>query len=215
MTTDWKEFTQTLESVVQRGVPTHLQIAGSGSLSIYPHHDCYTSDIRDWRGAAQVSASQITSSPSPWGAPPEVSEPLRELRWRAAIDAASAETGEGEGAGPELLLLDSWPDLTGVPDVMLGSVARICALLWRKPTVGFLVARTLQMPAREVAVLLRVLRSLGHVTAHSATATTATRALPEVPAGPDPAGEYTMAPPAPVPSVLSKFWQRLLGAQPA
>jgi len=62
----------------------------------------------------------------------------------------------------ELLRLRRWPNLTRLPpDVDVGLAARICALLGRKPTVGFLVARMLDLPHARVAPQLAKLRAMG------------------------------------------------------
>lgn len=62
----------------------------------------------------------------------------------------------------ELLRLRRWPNLTRMPaDVDVGLAARVCALLGRKATVGFLVARMLDLPHARVAPLLATLRAAG------------------------------------------------------
>lgn len=62
----------------------------------------------------------------------------------------------------ELLRLRRWPSLTRLPpDVDVGLVARVCALLARKPTVGFLVARMLDVPHLRVGPLLARLHGAG------------------------------------------------------
>lgn len=62
----------------------------------------------------------------------------------------------------ELLRLRRWPNLTRMPaDVDVSLAARVCALLARKATVGFLVARMLDLPHARVAPLLARLRAAG------------------------------------------------------
>jgi hypothetical protein len=200
-----------LEMVVREGRPAHLLIAGAGSLSVYPADDCYVTDIQDLDALLRSGPVQVRREPSPWAAGPATGRPLTELRWRAAFCAAEAGLAGSPGASHELLHLRSWPDLPRLPDELLAPLTRICALLWRKPTVGYLVARIVDLPARDTAVLLRVLQAFGHVAGCGPTLAK--------PGGTAPAAASRVAEeeaePDPVPSVVTKLWQRLLGLQPA
>src|SRR5574341_165217 len=89
----------------------------------------------------------------------------------------------------ELLQLEAWPPLTRLdPHDDVEGMARVCALLSRKPTVGFLVARTLGLPQERVRAVLRALHE-GHYVrpvgkAQPAIEAVAPRAV--VPAEPEP-----------------------------
>ncbi|WP_343292703.1 hypothetical protein AAHN93_12605 [Vandammella animalimorsus] len=64
----------------------------------------------------------------------------------------------------KLLYLKQWPDFSKEYDlVRVGDIARICALLARKPTVGFLVHRSVDMPSHKVEKVLRQLQESGCV----------------------------------------------------
>lgn len=95
-------------------------------------------------------------------APPAHALPLSELHWRSAYYGALAHQSP-ESASWDLFQLASWPNLSRLPEELVVPVTRICALLWRKPTVGFLVPRVLAMPAPQTLALLAVLSDLGHV----------------------------------------------------
>lgn len=87
----------------------------------------------------------------------------------------------------ELLRLRRWPNLTRLPpDVDVGLAARICGLLGRKPTVGFLVARLLDVPHARVGPLLAGLHAAGYIETAGAAAcapTVAAAAADRPPAG--------------------------------
>jgi hypothetical protein len=109
-----------------------------------------------------------------------------------------------------LLQLVSWPNITRLPEEHVIPVIQICSLLWRKPTVGFLVARVLDFPVQEVNALLKLLHDLGHVVAPRA-------ALPDAlteggtHVSDEPAMANAKAQESPRASLVSKLWQRLVG----
>lgn len=63
-----------------------------------------------------------------------------------------------------LLRLRRWPSLARLPaGIDVGLAARICALLGRKPTVGFLVARLLDVPHSHAGPVLAKLYADGYI----------------------------------------------------
>lgn len=64
---------------------------------------------------------------------------------------------------PGLARLTRWPDLMEVPDELLLPVARISALLWKKPTASHLINRILGGEGNENARTLQMLEALGYV----------------------------------------------------
>ncbi len=153
----------TLERALSMGLPARLQIAGSGSVHVYPREGRYVTDIQDWAPVYAADGAAIEFAPGLWNTPPANAQPLEVLRWRAAYQSALRDEAEGQSLERELFTLVSWPSMTRVPPELLASLARICALLWRKPTVGYLVARVLGLPAGHAAVLLRSLLVMGYV----------------------------------------------------
>ena len=64
-----------------------------------------------------------------------------------------------------LLRLMSWPNLGNMHGDLVDDLRLICALLAKRPMVGFLIARRLKLPVDKTFALLSVLHSKGHVTA--------------------------------------------------
>src|SRR5450830_1926279 len=143
--------------------PSVLLVDGRGSISVYPQQHCYVTDIHDWEAVFSSKPDQVKVSPMLWGVPPSGALPLTELHWRAAYHHVLGRMSS-EVPTKELIQLLSWPNLSRLPDELVVPVTRICALLWRKPTVGFLVPRVLEAPVRQTCALLEVLQDFGHVT---------------------------------------------------
>lgn len=85
-----------------------------------------------------------------------------ESQWQEGVEAMTAPA-EPEDIRLGLVYLTSWPDLTSVPENIAPSVARVCALLSHKPTVGFLVPKVLDLAEDETRRILQMLQHLGHV----------------------------------------------------
>ncbi|MEN9671449.1 MAG: hypothetical protein RL018_1726 [Pseudomonadota bacterium] len=62
-----------------------------------------------------------------------------------------------------LLRLESWPNLSNMHGDLVDSMKLICALLEKRPMVGFLVARRLKLPVDKTYALLSMLQTRGHV----------------------------------------------------
>jgi hypothetical protein len=62
-----------------------------------------------------------------------------------------------------LLRLDSWPNLGAMHGDLVDAMKLICALLEKRPMVGFLVARRLRLPVEKTYALLSVLQTKGHI----------------------------------------------------
>jgi hypothetical protein len=105
-----------------------------------------------------------------------------------------------------LIHLLFWPNLSRLPAEFVAPVTRICALLWCKPTVCFLVPRVLKTPLQETSALLCVLQEFGHVTSpHQGISFTEVE-LPEQVASP-----YLDSPARANNSLFGKLWARLVG----
>ncbi len=156
-------FKSSLDRAVGLFCPSVLRVDGCGSISLYPQQDRYVTDINDWDEV--FSSAQVEVSPMLWVVPPEGALSLSELRWRAAYRQVSQQRSTTSSGllMRELLQLWSWPNLSRLPEELVAPVTRICALLWRKPTVGFLVSRLLDAPVHQTVTLLEVLQGFGHV----------------------------------------------------
>lgn len=64
-----------------------------------------------------------------------------------------------------LLRLMSWPHLGNMHGDLVDDLRSICAVLAKRPMVGFLIARRLKLPVDKTFALLSVLQSKGHLTA--------------------------------------------------
>jgi hypothetical protein len=62
-----------------------------------------------------------------------------------------------------LLRLDSWPNLGNMHGDLVDAMKLICALLEKRPMVGFLIARRLKLPVDKAYALLSVLQTKGHI----------------------------------------------------
>ena len=130
-----------------------------------------------------------------------------------ARDAASHRGPTPDDLRLVLVRLQSWPDLGGVPEYKQAHVARVCALLSRKPTAGHLIPRVLGQDEGEVMdVVLELLRA-GHVSVASAAVSGLAPDGP--PSSPAPLAIQTDAP-APSPfqpprrSLIAKLWSKLV-----
>lgn len=62
-----------------------------------------------------------------------------------------------------LLRLESWPNLGSMHGDLVDAMKLICAVLEKRPMVGFLVARRLKLPVDKTYALLSVLQTKGHI----------------------------------------------------
>jgi hypothetical protein len=194
---------RSLDAAVRSGLPTIFVVMGRGTVSVYPRQHCYVSDVQDWDSVYTAASEDIRVAPSTWGTPPQNAQPLEELQWRLAYhDAAQAGTVDSSHA---LLHLQHWPNLTQLPEELIEPVTRICALLWRKPTVGYLVARVLDLPSDRVAYVVRVLQMFGHVNQPLTASNGPIAEAANDAAAPQPAKAST----------ASRFFKRLLRLQSA
>lgn len=121
-------------------------------------------------------------------------------QWERALEQAR-RSEEGRLLPSQLFCLVSWPNLTRLPRELALPAARVCALLWQKPTAGFLVPKVLGTPAEETLVLLQALKTLGHVDIARPSASRGDGAVPEA---------ALQAPrPLAADSLLGRLWQRL------
>lgn len=110
----------------------------------------------------------------------------------------------------KLLYVKQWPDFSLEDDVSrIGDVARICALLSRKPTVGFLIHRSVDLPSYDVEPLLKQLVEQGCVAVFQAGFEPLA-----VTAGEEGEGAQTLASASaqgsPSGSFLTRLWNKLI-----
>lgn len=105
--------------------------------------------------------------------------------------------------------LRAWPDLISEPADQLPAMARICALLNRKPTVASLIPLILDVPKTEVFGALERLRDLSciHMPAYEAMAADRFTSPRD-----EPVDEPRVAPedmPLVAPRFITRLWARL------
>jgi hypothetical protein len=162
MLTMQPELLALVDRAFEQKSPTQISIGGAGRIAIYPQQQAYATDIRDWGVIAYTEVRNFPVSAVIPIEPPADARPVDELRWFIAYHHA-CQTATAESLPRGLVRLQSWPDLSCVPSELAGTVARICALLWRKSTASHLVARVLALDPKLTAVLFCVLQRYGHV----------------------------------------------------
>lgn len=127
--------------------------------------------------------------------------------WHAAWAEAGFKRAEPEEFRLGLVYLKSWPAIPDLPQEMAAPVARVCALLAHKPTVGFLVGRVLELPDEEARRILQVLHRFGHLEVLQRRGVPGAEGAVE----PPPAGEAAIAVAPPAPSAfLGRLWNKLV-----
>jgi len=129
--------------------------------------------------------------------------PQEQLEWAASLARIEGQPLEAYQFRFSLLRLVSWPGLTHLPDEHIPAVARICALLARKPTAASLIPLTLGMSEEQAFALIEVLRQNQNIEAVGGIGGTASvsaqDAAPELQADDKPRES----------SLIGKLWQRL------
>ena len=103
-----------------------------------------------------------------------------------------------------VLHLVSWPNLAELPVETVAHVARVCALLARRPSTCVLISFRLNMSLHTTNVLLDTLHSQGHVALLGAQADPQAAGA----AGEGLGGDLNDPMPG---SFLGRLWQRLVG----
>lgn len=134
-------------------------------------------------------------------------EIVGEQSWLSLRDELSRDSAN-QMLSPGLVKLIRWPDLSTMPDELAEPVARICALLWRKSTVSYLIARILDADPRRTAVLLRVLQACGCVQLQLVAGRTESSSTDNTEAIEAPMADTVVKNERS--SMISKFWKRLL-----
>ncbi len=106
---------------------------------------------------------------------PDNEQVRRHLDFQDTLPDGALEAAQAPAAGPaaprprtdpyQRVRLRSWPEMRGLAGTTLPTVARICALIARRPTAAYLVAARLHEATDTVLSLLDDLRDSGHVDA--------------------------------------------------
>ena len=176
-----------------------IQIGNHGSILIFSADRRYVANLGELVSADDLQRLRIQLQPNGAANAPADAMPINRLTWHVALQLQRAN-GSDLPISTGLLRLVSWPDLSELPPEIVPSVARICALLWCKPTAAHLVARILDGSSEETATLLRLLLAFGH--AQLLAPAVGEPAYSE-------AGNLHHTRPAASNSLLSKLWRRL------
>lgn len=84
--------------------------------------------------------------------------------YSSSTDSAPDSVHANKELRSQLLYLVSWPDLSQTKDLAeIGNLAKICALLSRKPTVGFMVYRSVDISSADADRILLQLHAQGNI----------------------------------------------------
>jgi hypothetical protein len=158
----------------------------------------------------QVDFTDSSVISMPHDAPGLPDQPLSELDWAPMLQHLTQLQRRPQDYPFQfnLVRLVSWPSLTWVPQDVQPAMARLCALLARKPSAASLLPLLLELPEAQVFMLIEALRLYGHVQVAG------TAAGPEGGAsafGPLSEAAGQVQPTAP--SLIAKIWQRLLSRE--
>lgn len=187
--------------------PTRVSFPDSGYVSVFPHAGRYDSNIQDWAAPSLLKSDVAEFTPLPGSTPAQEGPLLIDLRWSLLLQRLGQLQRQPQDYPFQfsVVRLVSWPSLTHLPQDVLPAVARLCALLARKPSAASLLPLLLDLPETQVFMLIEALRLHGHVhvastaadTEHGAEASaSAAEAAPPV----QPATQ----------SFITKVWQRLV-----
>jgi len=191
-----------LQSALSASGPTRLEFPGAGYVTVFPAQERYASNIGDWAMPALLGLALVKVTPLSDGSAAPDSQPLNQLLWTLTLQCVR-NRAQDCAYQVSLVRLVSWPSLTHLPEDVRPTVARLCALLARKPTTASLLPRSLGLEDAHVYPLLEALRLHGHVHACCAAAAVNPGArLAEAPTA-------TETMPAD-PSLIGKLWQRLI-----
>lgn len=199
-----------LQRAMRAPYPIRVEFPDSGHVSVFPSQGRYASDIQDWSASSVLMPDmpEPEFKPLPDNAPAEQSQPLIELHWTLTLQrlAQLQRRAQDYDFQFSLVHLVSWPSLTRLPQDLQPAMARLCALLARKPSAASLLPLLLELPETQVFMLIEALRLYGHVQVVGPTIEDSATRVSVLP--PAPAAEQPVQPAAP--SLVAKIWQRLV-----
>jgi hypothetical protein len=191
--------------------PTRFDFPDSSHVSVFPGQGRYASDIQDWAASSVLMPDMPEFTPLSETAPAEPSLPLIELHWTLTLQrlAQLQRRAQDYDFRFSLVQLVSWPSLTRLPQDIQPAMARLCALLARKPSAASLLPLLLELPETQVFMLIEALRLYGHVQVSGLTSEADSAARASAPPQPAPVAAQP-GQPAAAPSLIAKIWQRLI-----
>jgi len=197
-----------LQRALRAPCPIRVEFPDAGYVSVFPRQGRYASNIQDWATPSLLESDAAEFTPLLDSTAGQGGQPLDQLHWTLSLQRLQRQ------AQPftfqlSMVRLVSWPSLTHLPEDVLPAVARICALLARKPTAAALIPLTLGLPEAQVFLLIEALRLQGHVQVSGAEPRAEGAINPAVQQVHASAAVEPAERPA-GPSLIGKLWQRLV-----
>lgn len=198
-----------LPSWLQRAMcapsPTMVKFPDSGYVTVFPQEQLYATNILDIECLSELHSD--TAQHRFVQEAPEAQEvqPLNQLHWTLTLQRLQSQP-QSYGFQYNVVRLQSWPSLAYMPEEVVPAVARICALLARKPTTASLIPLTLGLPEAQVFALLEVLRLNGHLQVNGLTPSDSVQRDADAK---ELLANASQSATSAEPSFITKLWQRL------
>lgn len=154
-----------LQKAMSASQPTRMRFADASYVSVFPGEGCYDSNVRDWAQPTVISPEEgpltflLDNNVKPQG------QPLVGLCWHLLLQrlAQLQRQPQDYPFRFQMVRLLSWPSLPHLPQDIQPSMARLCALLARRPSAASLLPLLLKLPESQVFMLIEALLLHGHV----------------------------------------------------
>lgn len=143
--------------------PVRVTFPDAGYVLLDPGRDRYESVIEDWASVPAEQDDAVLIAPWPQAMAEPDGRPLTCLKWAITLGHLRKQPPANYEFRYSLIRLASWPCLTHLPEEAIPVVARICALLGRKPTTASLIPLTLGMSEEQLFPLIEALRLNNHL----------------------------------------------------
>ena len=196
-----------LQKAMSASQPTRMRFSDASYVSVFPGEGRYDSNVRDWAKPIVISPEEapltflLDNNVKPQG------QPLVGLCWHLLLQRLMQLQRQPQDYPFrfQMVRLLSWPSLPHLPQDIQPSMARLCALLARRPSAASLLPLLLKLPESEVFMLIEALHLHGHIQVADTAAKLDGRSLSDRLEAQDP---EAIAPA--VSSLIANIWQRLL-----
>jgi hypothetical protein len=187
--------------------PTRVCFTDSHYVSVFPDHGRYDSNIQDWTLPSLVNPDMAPLTYMQEDNSKPQGRPLVGLCWNLLLQHLTQLQRQPQDYPFQfkVVRLVSWPSLTHLPPEVQPSMARLCALLARKPSAASLLPLLLNLAESQVFMLIEALHLHGHIQ------------VADMAANPDgnsfsskPETQVSEAIQPAVGSLIANIWQRLL-----
>lgn len=152
-----------LQSAMLAPNPVRVTFPESGYVVLDPLRERYDSDIEDWASVPALNGEAVQMAPLTQAMAEPCGLPLSRLKWAVTLGCLHGQPLDNYQFKYNLIRLASWPCLTHLPEPVIPQVARICALLARKPTIASLIPLTLGLSEEQVFPVIEALRLNNHL----------------------------------------------------